>query len=116
MSIDIEDFEERAPEELEEPSNAERVLRFLYENSDKAWKAATIAERADVNENSISTVLNRLKEQDLVRHKGSYWAITDDTERLRRAHQFHRTIQRFDDLYGEEDREEWIKASERANE
>ena len=60
MSIDIEDFEERAPEELEEPSNAERVLRFLYENRDTAWKAATIADRADVNENSISAVLNRL--------------------------------------------------------
>ncbi|SFS74124.1 MarR family transcriptional regulator [Halostagnicola kamekurae] len=116
MSIDIEDFEERTSAELEEPSNAERVLRFLYENRDKAWKASTVAERANVNENSISAVLNRLKEQDLVRHKGSYWAITDDTERLRRAHQFHRTVQRFDELYGEEDREEWVEASERSNE
>ncbi|WP_312910895.1 MarR family transcriptional regulator [Natronosalvus caseinilyticus] len=116
MSIDIDEFEDRSSAELEEPSNAERVLRFLFENSDKAWKASTIAERADVNENSISAVLNRLKERDLVRHKGSYWAITDDTERLRRAHQFHRTVQRFDELYGEEDRDEWIEASDRASE
>lgn len=116
MSIDIEDFEERPSEELEEPSNAERVLRFLHENRDKAWKASTIAERSGVNENSISAVLNRLKKQDLVRHKGSYWAITDDTERLRHAYQFHRTTQRFDELYGEEDRDEWIEASERAGE
>ncbi|KDE57494.1 hypothetical protein EL22_11635 [Halostagnicola sp. A56] len=116
MSIDIEDFEEHTSAELEEPSNAERVLRYLYENRDKAWKASTVAERASVNENSISAVLNRLKEQDLVRHKGSYWAITDDTERLRRANQFHRTVQRFDELYGEEDREEWVEASERLNE
>ncbi|SER43397.1 MarR family transcriptional regulator [Natrinema salaciae] len=116
MSIDIEDFEERAPEEFEGPSNAERVLQFRYENREKAWKASTIADRADVNENSISTVLNRLKEQDLVRHKGSYWAITDDTERLRRAHQFYRTVQRFNELYGEEDRDQWTETSGRANE
>ncbi|WP_156184107.1 hypothetical protein [Halostagnicola sp. A56] len=32
MSIDIEDFEEHTSAELEEPSNAERVLRYLYEN------------------------------------------------------------------------------------
>ncbi|APX96725.1 MarR family transcriptional regulator [Natronorubrum daqingense] len=116
MSIDIEDFEVRSPKELEEPSNAERVLRFLYEHRDKAWKASTIAERSGVNKNSISAVLNRLKEQDLVRHKGSYWAITDDTERLRRAHQFHRTVQQFNELYGEEDRDEWTEASDQASE
>jgi len=83
---------------------------------DRAWKATKIAERADVNENSIHPVLNRLEEQDLVRHKGSFWAITDDRERLRSTYEHHRLSERLNELYGEEDRDEWVAASENANE
>ena len=116
MSIDIDRFDERSPEELSELSNPEQVLTFLYENRDRAWKAREIARRTDVNENSIHPVLSRLEDRKLVRHKGPYWAITDDLDRLRRAYDTHRATRLFDDLYGEEDRDEWVNASERADE
>lgn len=115
MSIDIDRFEERSPEELSELSNPERVLAFLYENRNRAWKATEIAKRTEVNENSIHPVLSRLEERGLVRHKGPYWAITDDEDRLWRAYDLHRTTEQFDDLYGEERRDEWIEASERTS-
>ncbi|WP_331234819.1 helix-turn-helix domain-containing protein [Natronorarus salvus] len=116
MSIDIDRFEEGDPEELEEVSNPERVIAFLFENEDRAWKATEIVRRTGVNENSIHPVLSRLEERGLVRHKGPYWAITDDTDRLRRAYDLHRVTQLFDELYGEEDRDEWVEASDRATE
>lgn len=116
MSIDIDRFEEESPDELSELSNPERVLRFLYEHRDRAWKAAEIAGRTDVNENSIHPVLSRLEDRGLVRHKGAYWAITDDLDRLRRAYDVHRATHLFDDLYGEEKRDEWVEASDRVDE
>ncbi|WP_290819500.1 MarR family transcriptional regulator [Halovivax sp.] len=116
MSIDIDRFDESSPEELGGLSNAELVLRFRYHNRDRAWKAREIARRTEVNENSIHPVLSRLEERELVRHKGPYWAITDDLDRLRRAYDTHGTMERFDDLYGEEDPDEWIEASERDEE
>ena len=112
MSIDIDRFEESSEEELERTSNPERVLLFLYENRDRAWKAKEIAKRSDVDENSIHPVLNRLEDRGLVRHKGSYWAITDDHDRLSDAHQYHQVTQRLDEQFGEEDREEWVEAAE----
>ncbi|WP_247729913.1 MarR family transcriptional regulator [Halovivax limisalsi] len=112
MSIDIDRFEEGSPDELRELSNPERVLRFLYGNRERAWKASEIAARTSVSENSIHPVLSRLEDRELVRHKGPYWAITDDLDRLRRAYDTHRVTQLFDDLYGSEDRDEWVSASE----
>lgn len=116
MSIDITQFNERSPEELEEISNPELVLRFLWENREQAWKAKEITRRTEINENSIHPVLSRLADRGLVRHKGAYWAITDDRERLRQAYDIHRANRLFTDLYGEEDRDEWIEASEHASE
>lgn len=116
MSIDINRFDESSPEELEEISNPELVLRFLWENRDRAWKAKEIARRTDINENSIHPVLSRLEDRGLVRHKGTYWAITDDRNRLQQAFDIHRANQLFNDLYGEEDRDEWIEASEQQTE
>ena len=70
MAIDIETFENTLEEGLRETSNPERVLRFLVDNDDTAFKTGEIAKEADINENSISTVLGRLEARDLVRHKG----------------------------------------------
>ena len=116
MSIDIDRFDDRPPEDLVETSNAERVVRFLYENRDRAWKAREIARRSEVHENSIHPVLSRLEDRGLVRHKGPYWAITDDKERLRRASDLHRVMASFDELYGEEDREQWVRVEDQESE
>jgi transcription initiation factor IIE alpha subunit len=82
MSVDIEDFEAG---EAEERTNADRVLAFLADRDDRAWTAAAIAERTDVDPDSINPVLTRLKDRGLVRHERPYWAITDDDDRLRDA-------------------------------
>ena len=112
MSIDIDQFDERSPEELDGLSNAEHILQFLYANRDKAWKAKEIANQTPVNENSIHPVLARLEDRELVRHKGAYWALTRDLNKLRQAYDVHRANQLFNDRYGGEDRDEWVDASE----
>ena len=106
MVIDIETFENAPEEELRSLSNPEKVLRFLLANDDKAFKAAEIASGADVNNNSISTVLGRLEERELVRHRGEYWAIGDE-DRIRSFEKYRRATERLNDRYGAEDREEW---------
>ena len=49
---------------------------FLDEHDDRAWKAATIAERLGLDTDAVSAILSRLKERGLVRHKRPYWAIS----------------------------------------
>lgn len=107
MSIDIDEFENKDGDELEEPTNAERVIRFLAQNDDKAFQPATIAHEAGVERNSISAVLNRLEDRGLVRHKASYWAVTDDRDRLSQARTFSSTTRSLNEKLGEEDPDEW---------
>mgnify|MGYP006304873233 FL=1 len=87
-------------------NNTERIVLFLDENDDHAWKAATIADRLDLDADAVSAILSRLKERDLVRNKESYWTITDDEERLRAAYRLHRHHKNADGEYGEERLEE----------
>lgn len=91
---------------LETQNDTEQALLFLDRNDDRAWKAATIAERLGLETDAVSAILSRLKERDLVRHKSPYWAITDDTDRLRAAYRFHRHHEGADEQYGEERLEE----------
>lgn len=107
-SVDIEEFDAADPEEFEPPSASERILAFLANHDDRAWKASAIAERADVNPGSVSTLLGRLRDRGLVRHKEPYWAITDDEERLAAASSLHAATARLDERYGEEEPEEWL--------
>lgn len=107
VPISIDEFESRDPEKQE--TNAERVVRFLARNQDKAYKAIEIAEATDVNENSIHPVLNRLEERGLLRHREPYWAI-GDPEAVRDAMVFSSTAKFLDDVLGPESREEWLTA------
>jgi len=109
MPISIEEFESHNSETRE--TNAERVLRFLAENRDKAYKALEIAKAADVNENSIHPVLNRLEQRGLVRHREPYWAI-GDLDAVRNAVVFSSTTQFLDEVLGSESREEWLTAAQ----
>lgn len=106
MPIDIERFNEGSNEEFTEVTNAEKVVRFLYRNNDKAFTPSEIAEGAGVKKNSISTVLRRLRERDLIKHKGDYWAIGDE-KTVREAFQFHRIVEDLNERFGAEDIEEW---------
>lgn len=106
MPIDIETFTEGSSEDLTEVTNAEKVVRFLYRNSDKAFTPSEIAEGASIKKSSIGTVLRRLQDRKLVQHKGDYWAIGDE-QRVQDAFQFHRTISDLDERFGAEDTDEW---------
>lgn len=103
MAIDIETFEN----DLDDSTNAERVLRFLAANDDKAFTRSEVADGAGVREASVSTVLSRLKDRGLVRHRGEYWAITDDDDRLRSFADYRNATSLFNDRLGAEDVEEW---------
>ena len=105
-AIDIEEFEEADPEEFEDRNDTERIVQFLEKNDDRAWKAATVAERLGLDADAVSAILSRLKERGLVRHKRPYWAITDDRERLRSAYRLHQHHEAADEQYGAERLEE----------
>ena len=110
MPISIDRFDEYDSSERPE-TNAQRVLRFLVTNRDKAFKATEIAEGADVNENSVQPVLNRLRKRDLVRHKEPYWAV-GELDRVRDAYILHSTSHFLDEKLGEEDCDEWLAAAQ----
>ena len=105
-TIGMDEFEDADTDEFEERNDTERIVLFLDRNDDRAWKAATIAERLGLETDAVSAILSRLKGRGLVRHKRPYWAITDDEERLQSAYRLHRQHETADDQYGEERLEE----------
>ena len=107
MSIDRETFDRASEAELEELSGPDRVLGFLAANDDRAFKATEIATRIELDEGTVSTALTRLKRRDLVEHKGSYWAITTDRDRLKRHDGYAHATRLFNEHLGAEDRDEW---------
>jgi len=107
MSIDRDTFENTSEEELEELSVPDQVLGFLATNEDRAFKAREIAARIDSDEGAVSTALSRLKERELVEHKATYWAVTDDAERLEGYSGYERATALFNEQFGEEDAEAW---------
>ena len=80
MPIEIDEFEAQPGEllNLDPDTQAYKILEFLAENSDKAFKPKEIREETGIKKGSIGTALSRLEDQGLVRHKGSYWAIIED--------------------------------------
>ncbi|APW98857.1 MarR family transcriptional regulator [Halobiforma lacisalsi AJ5] len=107
MSIDRETFERSSEEELEGLSTTDQVLGFLAANDDQAFKAQEIARQTGLNEGSVSTALSRLKNRDLVEHKGTYWAVTTDYRRLESYDGYARATALFNEQLGEEDGEAW---------
>ncbi len=80
MPIDIDEFEKKSDGDIgvEEGTNADRVLSFLAENDDSAFTQSEIHDETGVKRGSVGAVLSRLEDADLVRHKGTYWAVTPD--------------------------------------
>jgi len=100
-------FENTSEDELEEPSVPDRVLGFLVANWDRAFKAREIASQIDVDEGAVSTALSRLKDRGLVEHEATYWAVTDDAERLEGYSGYERATALFNDQLGAEDKGSW---------
>lgn len=106
MPIDINTFDRADGDDLGKPTNAERVLGFLVANDGQAFTPAEVAEGTEVKRSSIGTVLRRLKQRDLVRHKGEYWAA-GAKDRIRDAYDLHQTLAALDEQLGAEDLDEW---------
>jgi len=82
MPIDVTDFED-APDdalELREGTQPYRIVQFLLEHETQAFTAGEIADRTDIPADSARTVLHRLQDRGLVRHRGRYWALGDDDQ------------------------------------
>lgn len=107
MSIDRERFETASEEELADLSAPDRVIGFLAANDDRAFETREIADRTDLESGAVSTALSRLKERGLVEHKATYWAVTDDEERLSDYDGYERATALFNDRLGTEDRAAW---------
>lgn len=107
MSIDRDTFENTSEDELADLSVPDQVLGFLAANEDRAFKAREIATQIGVDEGAVSTALSRLKDRGLVEHKATYWAVTDDAERLDGYSGYGRATALFNDQLGTEDKESW---------
>ncbi|AUX10524.1 hypothetical protein AArcSl_2913 [Halalkaliarchaeum desulfuricum] len=110
MPIDIETFESSSGDRLQHSgeTNADRVMRFLAANPDKAFTQSEIRDATDVKAGSISVVLSRLEDRGLVRHKGNYWALgeADDVAAYIGLLESTRAA---NDRFGEEDVDEWLE-------
>jgi DNA-binding IclR family transcriptional regulator len=111
MSIDIDRFEADDDESFDDPTNAERVVAFLARHDGRAWTQSEIADRTGIPRGSIGPVLARLEERDLVRHKGTYWAITDDRDALADAMDLHRVTTALDERHGSESYATWTDSA-----
>jgi len=89
------------------PSVPEQVLTFLYTNRDTAFTRSEIATGIDEDPNTVGTALSRLKQRTLVRHKGEYWAIAADLDRVRDAYDLHAITERLDEEDEGIDPDEW---------
>jgi hypothetical protein len=59
-------------------SNSYVILSFLAEYPEQGFTPTEIHENVDIPLGSIGPTLQRLEERELVRHRGSYRAITPD--------------------------------------
>jgi len=107
MSIDRDTFENASEDELADLSAPDQVLGYLATNEERAFKAREIASQIGVDEGAVSTALSRLKDRGLVEHKATYWAITDDTDRLEGYSGYERATALFNDQLGTEEKEAW---------
>ena len=110
MPIDIETFESSTTEHLQNngETNAERVMRFLATHPEQAFTQSEIRDATDVKAGSISVVLSRLEDRDLVRHKGNYWALGEDEDVASYTSMLEGT-RAANDRFGEEDMDEWLE-------
>jgi len=105
MPVNIDEFE--SGDLRQEPSVPEQVITYLYAHRDKAFTRSEIATGIEEDPNTVGTALSRLKRRDLVRHKGEYWAITTDLERVQDAYDLHTVTGQLDDEDGGIDPDRW---------
>jgi hypothetical protein len=105
MPVSIDEFE--SGDLPEGPSVPKQVITYLYTHRDAAFTRSEIATAIDEDPNTVGTALTRSKERNLVRHRGQYWAITDDEQRVAAAYDLHDASNRLDEADGGIDSEDW---------
>jgi DNA-binding MarR family transcriptional regulator len=108
MPIDIEQFDENPEDTLRArgPTNAENILAFLASHPDQAFTPKEIHQQTRIPRGSVGVVLSRLRERDLLRHRGEYWAIAEDAE-TDKTLTATSTARAATEQLGPEDPEEW---------
>lgn len=109
MPVNIDEFE--SGDVPDNPSVPEQVVGYLYANRDMAFTRTEIAAAIDGDTNTVGTALSRLKQRGLVRHRGEFWALTDDLTRVFDAYELHTATERLDEADGGIDPDEWDDAS-----
>lgn len=109
MPVSIDEFE--SGDLPEGPSVPEQVVTYLHTHRDAAFTRSEIATALDEDPNTVGTALTRLKERGLVRHRGQYWAITADEQRVAAAYDLHDVSSRLDDADGGIDSADWDAAA-----
>lgn len=109
MPVRIEEFE--SGDLPDGPSVPERVVAHLYAHRDKAFTRSEIAAEIDADTNTVGTALSRLKQRDLVRHRGAYWALTTDLDRVWDAYALRDVSDRLDEDDGGIDPKTWDAAA-----
>lgn len=105
MPVRIEDFE--SGELPQTPSVPKQVVTYLATHRDKAFTRSELAAALDAEPNTVGTALSRLKDRGLVRHKGEYWAVADDMERVADAYELHSLSERLEREDGGIDADAW---------
>lgn len=79
MPIEFDSYDpEQGRLDLSEGTNARTVLSFLAAHPESGFTPKEIHEATGIPRGSVSPTLQRLREWELVRHKGEYWAIAED--------------------------------------
>lgn len=81
MPITRDEFDASEATESEY-STAEAIIRHLADHDELAFTRQEIADAIDRDPNTVSTNLSRLKDRGFVEHRGRYWALTSDEDRL----------------------------------
>jgi Mn-dependent DtxR family transcriptional regulator len=105
MPVSIDEFE--SGDLPDSPSVPKQVITYLYTHRDAAFTRSELATAIDEDPNTVGTALTRLKERELVRHRGEYWAITEDEQRIAAAYDLHRVSEQLDESDGGIDSEDW---------
>ncbi|PSP57210.1 hypothetical protein BRC72_09225 [Halobacteriales archaeon QH_7_66_36] len=109
MPVSIDEFE--SGDLPDGPSVPEQVIAYLFTHQDAAFTRSEIAAGIDEDSNTVGTALTRLKARDLIRHRGQYWAVAEDKQRVAAAYDLHRVSERLDEADGGIDATDWDAAA-----
>ena len=88
-----------------ERTNSHRILEFLSNNFDQAFRPIEVAEATGVEKTSTGIILERLRIRGLLRNKDIYYTV--DPDALPRLQGMHLSMETVDKRFPREDKSEW---------